>query len=245
MHNKQLKIASVRTSDFQTVAALHALPSTPVTIRFPSFPYPFDQAREDVYYYEHNYEAHCSEHPPSVQDLSKGVSNYPGFPSMSPGDANFWEILCNAPDGDVYFVDLHFDNRNLNRLLAVCDKMSKQIDRVGTHIAILTGVKNEFKRLLHCYDEKRSQIKSWGNVDISVYAIKQHDFLHDRFVLLGDHFWHFGASAGGMHAGLNAYSGPWMDTDKRLSKILTTLMRKENYFKRLSVDEMIQGECHE
>ena len=75
-------------------------------------------------------------------------------------------------------------------------------------------------------------------MDITVYEIKDRDLLHDRFVLFGGNFWHFGASAGGMHAGLNAYSGPWPDTNSCLARLLGILTNEENSYKRLSVDSL-------
>ena len=34
-------------------------------------------------------------------------------------------------------------------------------------------------------------------------------FLHDRFAVVDDALWHFGATVGGGHPGVNAASGPW------------------------------------
>lgn len=102
----------------------------------------------------------------------------------------------------------------------------------------MTCCGDEYKRLSAEYNEGREQIKYWVNVDITVYEIKDRDLLHDRFVLLGGNFWHFGASAGGMHTGLNAYSGPWPDTNSCLARLLGILTNEENSYKRLSVDSL-------
>lgn len=40
-------------------------------------------------------------------------------------------------------------------------------------------------------------------------------FLHDRFAIVDDALWHFGATVGGGHAGVNAASGPWPAVDAR------------------------------
>lgn len=40
-------------------------------------------------------------------------------------------------------------------------------------------------------------------------------FLHDRFAIVDDGLWHFGATVGGGHEGTNAASGPWPAYDAR------------------------------
>lgn len=37
--------------------------------------------------------------------------------------------------------------------------------------------------------------------------------IHDRFAILDNHIWHFGAGIGGMHKTFHALSGPWEDVD--------------------------------
>lgn len=60
------------------------------------------------------------------------------------------------------------------------------------------------------------------------------DLIHDRFVVIDGEsekdccFWHFGASAGGMAARLNAYSGPWPDKDRRFCKFIESLLPKKD-----------------
>ena len=40
-------------------------------------------------------------------------------------------------------------------------------------------------------------------------------FLHDRFAIVDDALWHFGATVGGGHPGVNAASGPWSAADAK------------------------------
>lgn len=40
-------------------------------------------------------------------------------------------------------------------------------------------------------------------------------FLHDRFAVVDDALWHFGATVGGGHEGVNAASGPWSAAEAR------------------------------
>ena len=44
---------------------------------------------------------------------------------------------------------------------------------------------------------------------------KSFPFLHDRFAVVDDALWHFGATIGGGHSGVNAASGPWPAADAR------------------------------
>lgn len=44
---------------------------------------------------------------------------------------------------------------------------------------------------------------------------REFPFLHDRFAVVDDALWHFGATVGGGHAGVNAASGPWSAADAR------------------------------
>lgn len=240
MSNKNLKSLSVSVSIHQAdvVQQITHTHSRSAVVRFPSFPSRFNSRYSSVHDYENDYENHCQFFAPSFEILKAGVENYREFEKITPGDVVFWNELLCAPDEVIYFVDLYFDEKNLNRLSWICDCFSKQSGRKNTHIIVLTCCGDEYKRLSAEYNEGREQIKYWANVDMAVYEIKDRDLLHDRFVLLGGNFWHFGASAGGMHAGLNAYSGPWPDTNSCLARLLGILTNEENSYKRLSVDSL-------
>ena len=43
----------------------------------------------------------------------------------------------------------------------------------------------------------------------------RYPFLHDRFAVVDSALWHFGATVGGGHPGLNAVSGPWSAEETR------------------------------
>ena len=195
-------------------------------LRFVSFKTPCDPSRRLEYDYESEYEHGSDFVAPSIGELKAGVGYYKTFLSCSPGDMYFWSELKKAADGTIYLVDLHFDQRNLNRIVWICEDFSKQFARVATKVVIITGRKSESKRLKEEYDCGREIFKEWKNVSLSICSIEDDDILHDRFVLFDGMIWHFGASAGAMHAGLSAYSGPWEDRKRSLETLLETLVRE-------------------
>jgi len=203
-----------------------AVVGTKPVLRFLSFKTPFDNSCISQYDYEAVYETGSDFVAPPMAVLRAGVGYFKTFPSHSPGDIYFWSKLKNAADGTIYFVDLHFDHKNLNRIVWICEYFSRQMTRVETKIIIITGCKAEYKRLKEEYDSGREIFKEWKNVSLSICSIEDGGMLHDRFVLFDGNIWHFGASAGGMHAGLTAYSGPWEDSDKSLETLLETIVRE-------------------
>ena len=195
-------------------------------LRFVSFKTPFDNSRISEYDYESVYEIGSGFVAPPIAELKAGVGHFETFSSHSPGDIYFWSHLKNAADGTIYLVDLYFDYRNLNRIVWICEYFSRQLTRVATKVIIVIGGKAESKRLKAEYYSGLEIFKEWKNVSLSICSIEDDDILHDRFALFDGNIWHFGASAGGMHAGLNAYSGPWEDSGKSLETLLETLVRE-------------------
>lgn len=203
-------------------------PSNPLAIRFLSFTNKLTPGCLKKSDFEDFYERTSSCYSPSFGDLKASLSNFREFKSTTPGDIQFWNELKAAPDGNIFFVDLHFDEKNFNRLTWVCEDLSRQRDRLATHIVIITRQGGEFTRLKEEYETGREVLSQMRNVDISVYEPIDTDIFHDRFVLFGGYYWHFGASAGGMHAGLNAYSGPWPDQNGCLQNLLELVIKKNN-----------------
>ena len=202
-----------------------AVGSRPV-LRFLSFKTSFDQSRISEHDYETVYEIGSDFAAPPKAVLRAGIGYFKTFPSHSPGDIYFWTKLKNAADGTIYFVDLFFDYKNLNRIIWICESFSRQMARRATKVVIIIGSKAEARRLKEVYEFKRESFKGWKNVSLSICSIQDNDILHDRFVLFDGNIWHFGASAGGMHPGLTAYSGPWEDSNKSLETLLETIVQE-------------------
>lgn len=212
-------------------------PSNPPAIRFLSFTTRLIPGLLNKNDFENIYERSCLDCAPSWADLKSSVLYFREFTSMSPGDIKFWNELKSAPDDKIFFVDLHFDARNFNRLTYICEDLARRNDRASTHIVIITKKGEEFTRLKEEYEAGREVLSQMRNVDISVYEPFDTEMFHDRFVLFGGYYWHFGASAGGMHAGLNAYSGPWPDVNGNLRKLLDIVVKKDNSRCVLSIDK--------
>lgn len=203
-----------------------AVVGTKPVLRFLSFKTPFDNSCVSQYDYEAVYETGSDFVAPPMAVLRAGIGYFKTFHSHSPGDIYFWAKLKNAADGTIYFVDLFFDYKNLNRIIWICESFSRQMARRATKVVIIIGSKAESRRLKEAYECNRESFKGWKNVSLSICSIQDNDILHDRFVLFDGNIWHFGASAGGMHPGLTAYSGPWEDSNKSLETLLETIVRE-------------------
>lgn len=234
--------SGVKVSSDSSFASKNASfkPLNSLAIHFLSFTkklIPGNETKDD---FEGIYESACLGWSPSFVDLKAGVANFKEFASTTPGDIKFWDELKAAPDDKIFFVDLHFDEKNFNRLTWICEDLAKRNDRNSTHIVIITKKGEEFTRLKEEYEAGREVLSQMRNVDISIYEPFDTDMFHDRFVLFGGYYWHFGASAGGMHAGLNAYSGPWPDTNDSLRKLLDIVVKKDNSRCVLSIDKTVE-----
>lgn len=160
------------------------------------------------------YEGDALEHFPVLHEVRAMLTTdeYGKFP-MSPGDYYFWDSLKRCPFEEIYFLDLYFSGANLARLLDVMHSMDSQIDRGGTHIYIYTTLGNGLTTLETEFLKHRDECASLEKVKLTICCIEGNlaGKIHDRFALLGNSLWHFGAAVGAMHANLHAYSGPWLD----------------------------------
>lgn len=82
-------------------------------------------------------------------------------------------------------------------------------------IRILTGhhddqaeIEKAFKVLEDVVTEERSKVDAPLKVEIS-FALRDFDYIHDRFAILDEELWHFGATVGGFHRDVNAASRGW------------------------------------
>ncbi|MCT8876779.1 hypothetical protein [Shewanella xiamenensis] len=82
-------------------------------------------------------------------------------------------------------------------------------------IRILTGhhddqaeIEKEFKALEDSVTDSRAKVGDPLKVEIS-FALKDFDYIHDRFAIIDEELWHFGATVGGFHRDVNAASRGW------------------------------------
>ncbi len=88
-------------------------------------------------------------------------------------------------------------------------------------IRILTGnhndqakIEEKFKELEECVTGIRAKVDTPLKVELS-FSLKDFDYIHDRFAIIDDELWHFGATVGGFHRDVNAASRGWdADTHK-------------------------------
>ncbi len=88
----------------------------------------------------------------------------------------------------------------------------------ASDVRLLTGIVDDREKMrsdlekrinLHRNDQGSVNVQ-WRKLDGNSYP-----FLHDRFAVVDDALWHFGATVGGGHPGLNAASGPWPAEETR------------------------------
>ncbi|WP_405124401.1 hypothetical protein [Pseudomonas alloputida] len=82
-------------------------------------------------------------------------------------------------------------------------------------VRILTGyhgsqnyIEEAFEQLETTVTEYRGRLGTPLNIELS-FALKDFDYVHDRFAIIDDELWHFGATVGGFHRDVNAASRGW------------------------------------
>lgn len=51
------------------------------------------------------------------------------------------------------------------------------------------------------------------SIQVNTRLKEKFDYIHDRFAIVDDELWHFGATVGGFHASVNAASRGWSAVD--------------------------------
>jgi len=204
-------------------------------LRFPFFDKVWDGGMIDVY------EEDALDHFPETCEVwtMLPTDEYNKF-SMSPGDQHFWKCLRCCPASEIYFLDPYFSAANLARLLDVAKSMDCQGDRGSTCICICTCAGDEWKNLKSEFERHRDLYAKLEKISLVACSIKgtMAGKIHDRFALLGNSLWHFGASAGAMHTNIHAYSGPWLDKGGKCMEFLRGLCK---YYVEDEVSTMQKG----
>ena len=123
-------------------------------------------------------------------------------------------------------MDMHFDKIGVESLQHAFERSQ------ASDVRLLTGdvKKDEWYKM--CNDLKKrinSHRSDQKVVDVQWRITLQKDsypFLHDRFAVVDNALWHFGATVGGGHPSLNAASGPWSAKDTRAVKFFDECWRK-------------------
>lgn len=120
----------------------------------------------------------------------------------------------------IWIVDEYFlvpDNRKCpdGRLSAILDWL--HVGLIASDIRILTAHHDEitaddlelFKLQQELINSKRTRQPVLCNIEINTRLNQKFECIHDRFAIVDDELWHFGATVGGFHSKLSAASRGW------------------------------------
>ncbi len=101
-------------------------------------------------------------------------------------------------------------------------------------IRILTGhhddqaeIEKEFEVLEEYVTDNRAKVDTPLKVELS-FALKDFDYIHDRFAIIDDELWHFGATVGGFHRDVNAASRGWSADAHKAVQFFDTAWKMAN-----------------
>ena len=214
---------AIGNDDSTTVAH----PNDGLGIRFPYFDRAFIPGCDDGFI--ELYERAGLNKPHSLSEYASCRYVFSSFKDesgshMVPGDADFWGYIIRSSSEEMVFLDAFFDDFNLYRLLDVLglrkssNLLSVTVLTVGGHSA-LTISRNE--------KDFRVRIGNLHNAKVQILRLEKGNegLVHDRFALIDNHIWHFGAAIGGMHDKIHAYSGPWDDVDMAFKALIDDLRK--------------------
>ncbi len=120
---------------------------------------------------------------------------------------------------DEYFLAPHKNSSadaRIRRILKWLDE-----NRVASDIRILTADHKEVTgEMLQRFEDKARAINARHpnrstrcSIQVCTRLKKCFDLIHDRFAIVDDELWHFGATVGGFHTSVNAASRGWDAVD--------------------------------
>lgn len=137
---------------------------------------------------------------PDIDQIQKRYSMIKSYKIPS---TVFMKAMKTATDR-IWILDKHMDLAELRQLENGFSRTS------ATNIRLLTvsnpdPIKNHLEKLRNSPGE---EIRN--PAIISVVQLKNlSQYIHDRFAILDQELWHFGANVGGAHSSLNAFSRGW------------------------------------
>lgn len=140
--------------------------------------------------------------------------------SLEPKPMDAFRKAVSSAMARVWIVDEYFlvpDNAKSSdgRIFTILDWLHP--DLVASDIRILTkkddAITGEALQLFQMREEeinsKRTRQPMKCSIQISTRLTQNFDYIHDRFAIVDDELWHFGATVGGFHASVNAASRGW------------------------------------
>ncbi|MDP2501399.1 hypothetical protein BCT47_23505 [Vibrio splendidus] len=137
----------------------------------------------------------------------------------------FWATFSSAQER-LWIIDPYFFNPEKNkgsrqdRIKFVIDQLHETLDAYD--IKIITKSHNtitnknvdddilrQFKEHVLLLNGFRVKGQEKCNIDIKFNLTTNFDHIHDRFAIIDDELWHFGATVGGFHSQVSAASRGW------------------------------------
>ena len=137
------------------------------------------------------------------------------FNAGLPGSPLFWNEIKAAKER-VYLIDKHIDQAAFLRILEVL-KERESGNHNALSVILLTNPSKSFNALKTIYEGFKFSLTTVYVPRCDQCVI---ELMHDRFAVIDDAIWHFGATIGGMHECINAFSGPWTDPDGRMRQLI-------------------------
>lgn len=120
---------------------------------------------------------------------------------------------------DEYFLMPDSGRRPDERILTIIEWLHPGL--VASDIRILTRKHDKINEsMLQLFREQERTINTSQarrskrcNIQVNTRLTQGFNFIHDRFAIIDDELWHFGATVGGFHTSVNAASRGWSAVD--------------------------------
>ena len=109
-------------------------------------------------------------------------------------------------------MDRHFDETGVKSLQCTFEGSR------ASDVRLLTGSVDDLETKRIDLEDRINKYRNDQRVNVRWHTTlhrNSYPFLHDRFAVVDDALWHFGATVGGGHPSLNAASGPWPAEETR------------------------------
>lgn len=111
---------------------------------------------------------------------------------------------------------MHFSKIQYERLYRELRALKKTLDVEPKRIRIYCNHDAE-KEIKEIHEKKEKQhISLYRKFKVTIKVFKDSYWIHDRFAIMDQEIWHFGAAVGGMHGSLSALSRGWKDEGNAL-----------------------------
>ena len=133
----------------------------------------------------------------------------------------------------LFIMDSHFDEIGVNSLQRALEGSQVSDVRLLTgHVRDLETKRIDLENRINLYrNDQRVNVRWHTTLDRNSYP-----FLHDRFAVVDGALWHFGATVGGGHPGLNAASGPWPAEETRSVDFFEECWKESRPLERRRID---------